>query len=397
MPPYAGVFYIRSTWQGDRDHLGANSTIQKLTVVWAHLSTHVVIVSGANAEVDRTPNATVTFAVNVVDENNNVLKGVGTVEFYVSDYSHHNIIFAGSDNDTAGTGVYQIQWKNNATVWPYLGPCHWSAWFTGTPQYNASLASTNFTIFYYGATLWVNPTFQAVNVTQSTTYTVNFQWIHNTQNNFSLSLNGLNPSWYTLSQTNVTVNAQEQTKQVTLTVSPPQAPTILTDYDFNVTATNATGFSVSAAATLRVEFEPTVPALPTGGLAIAVQPKTIQGSAGASTSINILVVNNENFGDSITIDITDLGISTSYQANLTWFSWTEITVFIPAGGRIYIPLDITLPTSTATGTHVFKALATSTSILTRTATDSGIIKDPDPERTTLTPFWTRLCTRAVPV
>jgi hypothetical protein len=376
-PPAQGVYYIRSTWYGDTDYLGANSPSQKLTVEWAPLSTIVEIVSGANAEVDRTPDAIVEFAVKVKDQMGQYLKGIGKVEFYVSDYPHYNIIFAGSDNDTDADGVYHILW--NASSWPTLGPQHWSAWFTGTPQYNESLVSTDFTIYYYGSALWIDPTFQAVNVTASKTYAINFKWNRDSQSTFALSLAGLNPSWYTLSQTSITVDSKGQTVQVTLTVTPPKAPTILTDYDFTVTATNATGFSVSATATLRVDFKPTRPTSPQGGLAIAVQPKTIYMSTGTTLQVNIYIKNNQNFDDVITVDITNSGIPAQYQAKLTWFIWTRVRVFIPAGGSITISLRITLPSNTpppggTLNAYLFSAVATSTANLAISAKDSGIIR-----------------------
>lgn len=372
-PPNVGTYYIRSTWYGEADYLGANSISQQLTVEPGH-PTQIEIINGANAEVDRTPDATVEFAVKVKDlVTGQYLSGTGRVEFYVSDQSHYNIIFAGADTDNDADGIYNFTWTANAN-WPTLGPQHWSAWFTGTPQHMPSLESTDFTIYYYGAALWIDPTFQAVKITQTTAYTINFKWNRDTTDTFTLSLTGLNPSWYTLSQTSITVSSKGQTEQVTLTISPPKAPTILKDYDFTVTATNATSFSVSTSATVRVGFTPTLPASPTGGLAIAVQPKTTYMSAGTTVTVNILVINNQNFDDVITVDISNSGIPSTYQANITWFDWTRVKVFIPAGSRISIPLQITVPSGTPNGMYIFKTIATSTTNLATNAKDSGIIK-----------------------
>jgi len=125
---------------------------------------------------------------------------------------------------------------------------------------------------------------------------------------------------------------------------------------------------------VRVGFTPTLPASPTGGLAIAVQPKTTYMSAGTTVTVNILVINNQNFDDVITVDISNSGIPSTYQANITWFDWTRVKVFIPAGSRISIPLQITVPSGTPNGMYIFKTIATSTTNLATNAKDSGIIK-----------------------
>jgi hypothetical protein len=110
-------------------------------------------------------------------------------------------------------------------------------------------------------------------------------------------------------------------------------------------------------------------------LAIAVQPKTIPIIARTTIIIYILVVNNQNFDDTINIDITNSTSLPQYQANLAWLNWTTTTVFIPAGSHIYIPLKITIPSTLPTGTKTFTAIATSTANLATTAKNSGILSD----------------------
>jgi len=280
----------------------------------------------------------------------------------------------GGDKDEDADGIYRIQW--NIKDWPVLGPQPWSAYFIGTPEYMPSSASSTLTIYYYGVALWTEPTFQEINITSPETYTINFKWNRTTEDTFDLSLSGLDPSWYTFSETSITVNFKGQTEQVTLTISPPNASIILKDYKFLITATSQEdpSFSASAIATVKVNFTPSPPATPSGGLAVAVQPKIIYMSAGNKLTVNILILNNQNFDDVITIEISNIGIPTQYQANLTWFNWTKLNAFIPAGKSINIQLEITLPKETLNGLYVFKAIATSTADLTINAKDAGIIK-----------------------
>jgi len=221
----------------------------------------------------------------------------------------------------------------------------------------------------------IDPTTRTIQPGSSGLYTVSITNLGSQTDTYSLTLSGLNPTWYKLSQTTVTVGAG-QTVWVTLTVSPPRASMILKDYPFTVTATSQTPPNArdSANAVAVVDFKPTLPATPTGGLAIAVQPKATYMSAGTKMVVNILVINNQNFDDAIRVDISNSGIPIQYQANLAWFNWTTVKVFIPSGSSIKIPLEISGPVDVPIGSYIFRAIATSTAKPTITAKDSGIIK-----------------------
>jgi len=169
-----------------------------------------------------------------------------------------------------------------------------------------------------------------------------------------------------------------QTRVMNLTVMAKGEPVLLGDYEFRVSASYISWprSTNTAQATLRVDFTPTLPAAPTGGLAIAVQPKTTYMSSGTFGWGNITVINNQNFDDVITVEITNNGIPTQYQADLNWFNFPRWTarVYIPAGQRLKIPLLMDVPAGTPNGFRIFRAIATSTANPAIAATDPGIIR-----------------------
>jgi len=391
--PDVGDYEIGAVWYGDDDYLGCYGVPTWPLIVKPIPDTIVEIVKGADAEVNRNPEATVEFGVKVKDaETGQYLTNIGGVEFYVSDQTYHRNILIGSDNDTDGDGIYQIQWTVNDS-WPVLGPQPWGAYFTGTPEHMPNSTSSTFTIYYHGVALWIDPTFQEVNVTQTETPTINFKWNRDTTDTFDLSLTGLDPTWYTLSQTSIPVNTTGQTEQVTLTISLPNAPTILKDYEFTVTASQAEpSFSVSANATLRVLFTPSLPTEPpTGGLftCVVLNPFNpyIYMLPGTTTTRYVYLQNLQNFDDVITIEIRNFGIQPQKQANLTWFNWLRAKVFLPTGDYIYIPLEIEMPANTPLGMYDFRVVATSITNFRITAEHFPIqinAADTDPPTTDIT-------------
>jgi uncharacterized repeat protein (TIGR01451 family) len=117
----------------------------------------------------------------------------------------------------------------------------------------------------------------------------------------------------------------------------------------DITAPSATG---SYTLTIRAEdaagnfAETTVDysvVIPTGGLGIAVLPKKSSATAGSTLPLDIKVVSTENFDDVLHVYLTLEGIPAEYQADLTWFSWTDTTVQIPAGGEIMLPVEERIP------------------------------------------------------
>ena len=172
--------------------------------------------------------------------------------------------------------------------------------------------------------------------------------------------------------------ASGQTLTTTLTVTTEGDPVLLGDYEFNVSAryTSWPRSTNTAQATLRVDFTPTLPAVPTGGLAITIQPKITYLPTGTFGWLrNITVSNNQNFDDAITVEITNSGVPIQDQADLNWFNFPRWTarVYIPTGQTVKIPLLIDAPASTANGKYIFRAVAASTADFAITAEDSGTI------------------------
>jgi hypothetical protein len=307
--------------------------------------------------------------------------GVQTVWFsYRFDSgSTGNVLCTGSSGNTYWCDIPYAIWS------PHSGQTiYWAAYATDADNDYLGDGATSQSLEYSttiicGVDISINPSTAIVQPGSSTSFIINVHNTGNMQDTYTLTANGLNPTWYTFSQTSITISAG-QTVQVTLTISPPHTSMILEDYPFIVIATNQEDPTISDSANgiVTVDFTPTLPLMPTGGLAIAIQPKTIYMSPTSELVVNIYVINNQNFDDVITIDITNSGTPAQYQANLAWFNWTQVRVFIPAGSSIKIPLKITVPASTPIGMYVFKAVATSTAKPTTTAKDSGIIKIQSP-------------------
>ena len=324
-----------------------------------------------------------TLSIDVTDPS-----GISQVIFFVNEFGGRSRPFTGFSGDTYWTNLDFRSWEDPM---PGLGmTIHWYVWafdddnegwrdraWALSPQYSTQLERPppGFGISL-GVDISIEPSSRVVEVGGFTTYTIFISNIGNIPDIYNLTLQGLDPSWwFSFSTDQVSVDAG-QTESVTLTVAPPYASIILTDYGFTVTATSLEDSSVSDSVDggVTVGFTPTLPPSPTGGLAIAVQPKATYMSAGTTYQPNIYVKNNQNFDDAITIDISNSGIPTQYQADLNWFSWTHVKVFVPAGSSITLQLTVTIPSETSTGYKFFKAEATSTAWANGYAKDSGIIK-----------------------
>jgi len=93
--------------------------------------------------------------------------------------------------------------------------------------------------------------------------------------------------------------------------------------------------------------------IPTGGLGVAILPKISSASPGSEMKLDINVVSTENFDDIVHINLTLEGILTDFQANLSWFNWTNKTVMIPIEGEIVLPIAIEIPNGTSSGYKSF--------------------------------------------
>ena len=93
--------------------------------------------------------------------------------------------------------------------------------------------------------------------------------------------------------------------------------------------------------------------IPTGGLGVVILPKISSASPGSEMKLDIKVVSTENFDDIVHINLTLEGILTDFQANLSWFNWTNKTVMIPIEGEIVLPIAIEIPNGTSPGYKSF--------------------------------------------
>jgi hypothetical protein len=109
---------------------------------------------------------------------------------------------------------------------------------------------------------------------------------------------------------------------------------------------------------------------PQGGMGIAVLPRLSPVTAGSTVDLNVKIVSNENFDDVFHIYLTTNGLPPAYQADLSWFNWTDTTVAIPAGGEALILLRADIPDGVS-GYKAFRAMVESTK-WTPKAMDTGI-------------------------
>ncbi|MEL7664286.1 MAG: NosD domain-containing protein [Methanosarcina mazei] len=96
-----------------------------------------------------------------------------------------------------------------------------------------------------------------------------------------------------------------------------------------------------------------------GGANIAVSPRSSSVVAGNTVSLSIKVKNTQNIDDTFKVHISVSELPASYQADLSWFNWTDNTISLKAGQEIQIPIKVTVPTGTATGLKIFRTNVTS--------------------------------------
>ena len=82
---------------------------------------------------------------------------------------------------------------------------------------------------------------------------------------------------------------------------------------------------------------------PTGGLGVAILPKISSAQAGTTLPLDIKIVRTENFDDILHVYLTTDGIPADYQADLSWLSWTDTTVQMPAGHEIVLSIAVDIP------------------------------------------------------
>ena len=91
-----------------------------------------------------------------------------------------------------------------------------------------------------------------------------------------------------------------------------------------------------------------------GGANIAVSPRSSSVAAGNTVSLSIKVKNTQNIDDTFKVRISVSDLPASYQADLSWFNWTEKVVTLKAGEEILVPMEVTVPDGTAAGRKLFR-------------------------------------------
>jgi len=222
----------------------------------------------------------------------------------------------------------------------------------------------------------VNPTSITTEPGQAVTYEVTIQNGGNIEDTYHILVENfeLDPSWLILSSSSITLEPN-QTSTIELIISVPHQSIVLKSYTFivKVVSTKYPDIYTTDYVTLSLSFNPILPELAEGGLAIAITPKFVMVPAGTELTLNIKLLNNENFDDVIELNVNLNGIPSSYQTNLSWFSWTSVQVFVPKGSSITIQLTLKIPVTVPTEYKFFKIEASSITWTRGYARDSGII------------------------
>jgi len=383
---FSGTCFVRSIWYGDSIYANVTEVDPDfwVTIEFMHrIPTVVEVLSGAGAEIERFPGTSVVFQVRVhylavsTGGQESYFRSVGRVEFSV------NGVYIGADEDSDGDGIYELQWCPQN--WTVLGLQGWAAHFTGPLWYTDSLANSTLEVFRSQVDISAPPVIVVTPEIVSTT-TITFTKYRGAQDTFNLSVVGLDPSWYTLSETQVTLNSEADQKNVTLTISIDRSPRIA-EYTLTLLANSqADPMSTDSATCTLSIVPPELVKQPIGGLAVYVEPKTFKPSITVPVpefvecSFNVTIVNNQNFDDTILVRINNDAIESRYKADLTWFNWTTTKVYIPAtifNHNITLGLVAEVPTKDfplspeTTFTKMFQVIANSTVWEKGFATDTG--------------------------
>jgi len=112
---------------------------------------------------------------------------------------------------------------------------------------------------------------------------------------------------------------------------------------------------------------------PTGSLGVGISPKLTTASTGGTTISYIITVKSvQNFDDIAHLSVTNVGLPLSYQMPIGWFDWNVLDVRIPANTQVSVPLVLTIPPGQTAGNKSLKVMANSTFWITK-GFDTGII------------------------
>ena len=126
------------------------------------------------------------------------------------------------------------------------------------------------------------------------------------------------------------------------------APSSVGSYSLSINASDAAGNIAETSVPYRV-------VLLQGGPNIAVSPRSSSVVRGNNTTLAVKVKNIQNIDDTFKVRFSVSELPASYQANLTWFNWTEQNVNLRAGQEVIIPMKVNVPAETAKGSKLFRA------------------------------------------
>lgn len=110
---------------------------------------------------------------------------------------------------------------------------------------------------------------------------------------------------------------------------------------------------------------------PTGGLGIAISPKISSIPLGSQQTYAIKVTSTENFDDIVRVYLTNDGIPSSNQLDLSLFDWKDKTITVPAGGTIQLQNKLTVPVGVNIGERTVNIVAKSST--GKSVNDSGLV------------------------
>jgi PKD repeat protein len=425
-PSMVGTYQVRAFYSGEVPY--NKSTCDTWSMEQEHYEfivdpgkpTAVEIVAGANTDIER-GTGSVEFQTSVKDVETGYYLGgdncsAGAVEFYAYDPTHGCGELIGTDNDTDGDGIYVCTW--DPTNWIYPGTEQWSAYFVGTPgEYADSMA--NSTIEIWRSHVDISPAYHTITLEpgDSMSLYVTLTMSRGAPDIFNLSVEGLSSGWYKFSNDSVSLHlipnlihpdaplpdSQIVTLEVSLPIVPdPRHPIRLSrpclmNNPFEIVARSMLDpLAVDTeSCVLDVDYTPVLPQTPTGGLSVFIEPKTITITLpddfgplirrSTYTTIpfvaNVTVTNEESFYDVVQVEINVDEIPSSSRADLGWFNWTHLSVFMPPHSHYTIGLqgtidvkDIVSEAATASElTRMFHATANSSVWNNGRALDPGTI------------------------
>lgn len=143
-----------------------------------------------------------------------------------------------------------------------------------------------------------------------------------------------------------------------------KAATLTGSYSISVKANDSAGNIAQSSVSYRV-------LVPTGGLGVGISPMNTTAVAPVAMNYNVRIKSTENINDIIAVNVSLNGLSAGYQMPMSWFSWTEKKIELPAGSEKIIPLTLNIPAGTS-GKKMFMVKANST-LWTSKAQGSAII------------------------